>query len=149
MDHGHGRAHDTRHLVASTALAGYRDWPGLAPACRLARTWRARGRRQGQVRSGITSLPPARADAATLLALSRGHWGIENRGHFVKDVTFGEDHSTIHTGRGPTIAALLRDAARGLLRLAGCQAIASRRRHLHDRPRQAVALVIGPPPTRA
>jgi predicted transposase YbfD/YdcC len=149
VDHGHGRAADTRHLLASTDLAGYSDWPGLAQVFRLERTWRERGRRKGEVRYGITSLPPARADPADLLALKRGHWGIENRAHYVKDVTFGEDRSPIHTGAGPTIAALLRDAALGLLRLAGQQAIASRRRHYHDRPREAVALVVGPPPSRA
>lgn len=94
-------------------------------------------------------MPPQRADAAALLALNRGHWGIENRSHYVKDGTFGEDRSPSRAGRGPTIAALVRDAALGLLRLAGHQAIASRRRHLHDRPWEAVALVAGALAARA
>lgn len=46
-----------------------------------------------QVAYGITSLSPEAADAANLAADQRGHWNIENRTHYVRDVTFHEDHS--------------------------------------------------------
>lgn len=46
----------------------------------------------------ITSLRTEEAGAAELAAYSRGHWGIENRLHFVRDSTVGEDKSQIHTG---------------------------------------------------
>lgn len=149
VERGHGRTDDTRSLVASTDLVGYSDWPGLAQVFRLERTWRERGRRKGEVHYGSTSLTPQRADAAQLLTLKRGHWGIEHRAHYVKDVTFGEDRSLIHAGQGPTVMALLRDAALSRLHLAGVRTIASRRRHHADHPCEAVALVVQPPPPRA
>lgn len=147
---GHGRRDDTRHLVASTDLCGYCDWPGLAQAIRLERTWTAHGRRHRALHYAITSLPPAAADPARLLALKRGHWSVENALHHVKDVTLGEDRSLVHVGAGPTILAMLRDAGLNLLRRAGCHAVAARLRAYADRPLAAVALVVGPPPpTRA
>ena len=41
----------------------------------------------------LTSLPAALAGPAELDRLVRGHWGIENRVHYVRDVTFDEDRS--------------------------------------------------------
>jgi hypothetical protein len=60
----------------------------------------------------ITSLPRSRANAARLLAIIRGHWGvIENRLHWVRDVVFREDRSTISSGHAPQNLAALRNAA--------------------------------------
>jgi len=81
--------------------------------------------------------------------LRRGHWAIENALHRQKDVAFGEDASLIHLGQGPTVMALLRDAALNLLRRAGVRQIAARLRHHAQYPEQAVALVISPPATHA
>ena len=91
---------ERRELVASTDLTGYLDWPGAAQVFRLERTWREHGQAKRTLRYGITSLAPAQADAARLLALRRGHWSIENRLHRHKDVNFGEDASLIHVGAG-------------------------------------------------
>ena len=142
IDNGHGRHRDTRHLVASTDLVGYSDWPGLAQVFRLERTWGERGKTKHEVQYGITSLPPDIADASRLLALKRGHWQIENALHYVKDVTFGEDRSLVHLGNGPAIMAMLRDASISLLRKAGSRAIAQRLRYHSRHPEQAVALLI-------
>jgi hypothetical protein len=49
----------------------------------------------------------------------RGHWAIENRAHWVRDVTFGEDGSQIRTGSAPQVMAGLRNLAISLIRLAG------------------------------
>jgi len=43
LDRGHGRQDEVRHLVASTDLTDYLDWPGLVQVCRLERTWREHG----------------------------------------------------------------------------------------------------------
>ncbi len=149
VEKGHGRTHDRRHLVASTDLCGYLDWPGVAQVFRLERTWRAGGAWHRQVSYGVTSLPPSSADAARLLALRRGHWLIENRLHHTKDVTLGEDASLARAGAGPAVMALLRDAALGLLRRAGHRRIARQLRAHADRPNAALALVVQPPPTHA
>lgn len=149
LERGHGRTRDRRCLVASTDLNHYLDWPGLAQVFRLERTWRERGEDHRAIHYGITSLPPADADAARLLALKRGHWAIENQLHHPKDVALGEDASLVHAGAGPTVMALLRDAALSLLRRAGHRAIASRLRAHADQPLAAVALVARPHHTRA
>ena len=52
----------------------------------------------------ITSLPVERADAARLLSIWRGHWGIENRLHWVRDVVFGEDQSQVANWVGAATA---------------------------------------------
>lgn len=146
---GHGRSREVRELIASTDLLGYLDWPGAAQVFRLERTWREHGKAKRVLRYGITSLPPEEADAARVLRLRRGHWSIENQLHRHKDVNFSEDASLIHVGEGPTVMALLRDAALSLLHQAGIRQIASRLRAHSQHPEHAVALVVGPLPTGA
>ena len=74
---------------------------------------------------GITSLTPQQADAVRLLDLSRAHWSIENRLHWVRDVTFDEDRCRIRKGSGAQVMASLRNLAISLLRMAGARYIAS------------------------
>ena len=145
-DRGHGRQHEVRQLVASTDLTDYLHWPGLGQVFRLARTWREHGVAKDALHYGITSLEPAEGPPARLLALKRDHWRIENDLHRTKDVTLGEDQSTLHTGQGPTVMAFLRDAAVSLLRRAGVQQITARLRDHAQDPSPAVALVVAPPP---
>jgi predicted transposase YbfD/YdcC len=127
VDKGHGRV-EVRHLIASTALNDYLDWPGLAQVIMIERVWWERGERHEAVRYAVTSLPADVADAPQLLALVRGHWQVENGLHYVKDVTMGEDRSLIHTGNGPSIMAMLRDTVVSLLHRAGWRTIAERLR---------------------
>lgn len=148
-ERGHGRYREVRELVASTDLGDYLDWPGQAQVFRVERTWHEHGHAKRARHYGITSLPPEVADPARLLALKRGHWTIENRLHRRKDVSFGEDASLIHAGQGPTVMALLRDAAVNVLHLAGIQRVAARLRRHSQYPAEAVALVVSPLPTGA
>jgi hypothetical protein len=73
----------------------------------------------------ITSAGPEWADAGALLDWWRGHWGIENRAHWVRDVTLGEDASRTRTASAPEVMAGLRNAAISLLRLSGATNIAA------------------------
>ena len=74
---------------------------------------------------GITSVPRSLADAATLLAWNRGHWSIENRSHYVRDMTLGEDASRIRKGHAPRTLATLRNALLTHLRAHGATNIAA------------------------
>ena len=65
----------------------------------------------------ITSVPRHRAGAATLLDWARGHWGIENRLHYVRDATLGEDANRTRVGSGPQVLAAVRNLAISKLRL--------------------------------
>jgi len=62
-----------------------------------------------------TSLPPRRADAARLARLIRGHWGIENRLHHVKDRTFLEDRHWVKNRATAYSLTFLRSVAVSLL----------------------------------
>jgi len=56
--------------------------------------------------------------------------GLPDNGlHWVRDVTFAEDLSQIHTGSGPQVMAALRNLAISLHRLAGATNIAQALRH--------------------
>jgi Transposase DDE domain len=77
----------------------------------------------------ITDLQPHQAKPWQLADWIRGHWTIENRTHWVRDVTYDEDRSQIRTGTGPQVMATIRNAAISALRLAGNTNIAAANRH--------------------
>lgn len=118
-------------------------WPHLAQVCRVRRRRVdvGTGEIEDKVAYAVTSLPPERADATRLLALLRGHWGIENKLHHVRDVTFDEDRSAVRTGAAPQVAAACRNLAIALLRRAGATNVAAACRTCAGRPRLAIALV--------
>jgi len=103
MSRGHGRI-ETRTLRASSALRDMLDWPGQQQVFSIER--RTIYVKTGEVREetayGVTSLDPDRADAAKLQSLVQGQWSIENRSHYVRDVTFGEDKSQVRNGYLPS-----------------------------------------------
>jgi predicted transposase YbfD/YdcC len=142
VDRGHGRV-DYRRLTASSALVGYSDWPGLQQVFRVDRT--TIQRKTGEVRAetvyGVTSLDRAHAPVERLLRLTRHPWRIENRSHWVRDVTFDEDRSQVRRGSIPEVMAALRNTAIGLLRMAGETNIAAASRSFAARPAAALALI--------
>ena len=56
------------------------------------------------------------SDAQRFLQAIRSHWGIENRVHWVLDVSFREDESRVRTGNVPGNLAIVRHMAPNLLR---------------------------------
>jgi hypothetical protein len=121
----HGDRVESRTLESTTMLSGYLDWPGVAQVCRVQAEVKRGGEESYEVSYAITSAPRERAGAATLLGWHRGHWGIENRVHYVRDVTMGEDGNRTRTGSGPQALASLRNAAIGHLRCDGVTNIAA------------------------
>jgi len=95
------------------------SWPGLAQVCRLTRARVVRGRISHETVYAITSLAAEKAGAARLLELSREHWGIENKLHYVRDVTCREDQARTNAGHAPQVLAALRNATLTLLRRLG------------------------------
>ncbi|WP_234343192.1 ISAs1 family transposase [Streptomyces fulvoviolaceus] len=55
----------------------------------------------------VTSLDAYQAGPADLAAAIRGHWAVESSSHHIRDVTFAEDASTVHTGTAPRAMATL------------------------------------------
>ena len=142
VDIGHGRI-EQRNLTTSKALVGYSDWPGLAQVFELGRpviTLKTTEERV-EVVYGVTRLSPERGTPERLLALVRGHWQIENRSHWVRDVTFDEDRSQVRCGSIPQVMAALRNTTIGLLRWAGYSNIAAASRRFAAQPELALTLI--------
>jgi predicted transposase YbfD/YdcC len=74
---------------------------------------------------GITSLDTTQADAPQVATYAREHWSIENKLHYVRDVTYNEDASRTRTRNGPRVMASFRNLAISTLRLAGNTNIAA------------------------
>ncbi len=122
---GHGRI-ETRSLDCGTGLVDVLDWPDVAQVVRRTceRLVVKSGKRSVEVSYGMTSLAPTDVGAPQLETLWRGHWTIENRKHYVRDVTLGEDHNQMHSGNAPRVLATLRSALIDLWRYHGWSNIA-------------------------
>lgn len=115
------------------------DWPGVAQVFCLTRSVR-RGRKATvthEVVYGITSLPAEEADPARLLRLNQGHWAIENRSHWVRDVVCGEDAGRAYLDTTAELLAVVRTAVLSLFRLHRVPNIAAQFRRNTDRPQEA------------
>jgi predicted transposase YbfD/YdcC len=144
LDTAHGR-YEERRLTASSLLVGQTDWPHARQVFQVARhTLLCGGKVRAEIAYGITSLPPAVADAERLLALVRGHWGIENSLFYRRDVTFGEDRSLVRRGHGPQVQATLNDLSVGVLMREGHTNHAAARRIYAAFPDHAFHLLTNP-----
>jgi predicted transposase YbfD/YdcC len=92
---------------------------------------------------GVTSVSSKNANPERLLELNRGHWSIENKSHYVRDVTFAEDASRVRKGAGAHVFSTLRNVVIGLLRLAGVKNIAKGIRDMTHGKRRNVLRMIG------
>ena len=132
----HGSRIETRSISVSGAMAGLSDWPGLDQVIKLERE--VINKTTGEVREeivyGVTSLCEPRATPAQLNKLCREHWTIENKVHWVRDVTFDEDRSQVRSGNAPQVMAALRNVAISALRLRKVANIAAALRRYAARP---------------
>ena len=133
---------EIRRLWTTTRLKDYLAWPGVNQVCLVERVRRFRGQETIETVCAVTSLGPQRASASRLLTLARGHWGIENRFHWVRDMSFGEDACRVRTGEAPEILAALRNAVLWLMRSSGLTEIAAARRRHAAKPHEALRLVM-------
>ncbi len=141
-DKAHGRQ-EQRTLKLTTVAAGI-GFPGAALALQITR--RSRPLRGGRWRTetvyAITDLTAEQTTPVELADALRAHWGIENRLHWVRDVSFGEDLSQVRTGHGPAVMATLRNLAISLLRNAGATNIAAACRHLSRHPARILPMIM-------
>jgi predicted transposase YbfD/YdcC len=138
-ERGHGRI-TRRHLWLTTA-AGV-DFPNAATVLRIQRDICDLDgqRRSKQIVDFVTSHPADRITPDMLAAAARHHWGIESV-HWIRDVTWGEDHQHAYTGTGVHTLAALRNLALSMLRLHGVAQIRRTLQRLHRNPSQALALL--------
>jgi predicted transposase YbfD/YdcC len=92
---------------------------------------------------GITALSARQADPARLAALTCEHWGIEAL-HWIRDVSFDEDHHQLREGSAPQVIAGLRNPAVGALRTAGRTKIAASLRWISRSPNRVLNILADP-----
>lgn len=137
----HGDRQEERQLWSSTGLNDYLDWPYLGQVCCIERSRTRKGVTSREIHYAITSLTSGRGEAQRLLELWRGHWGIENRSHYVRDVTMQEDASQVRTGSAPEVMAALRNVVIGLIRQTGATNVAAALRRYSWKVTDALALL--------
>jgi len=142
IDKGHGRL-EVRTLSASSLLNDYLDFPHCGQVFRIIRerTKLTTGEISTETVYGITSLTAQHADPEQLLALARGHWSIENRSHYVRDMLYDEDRHQLRKGKGPQMMACLRNFAISLLRLMDYKNITKATREFAARSHLALKLL--------
>src|SRR5205085_4831208 len=143
VDRRRGRV-EVRTIKVSTEMNAYLapDWPFVAQVAQLTRTITKAGKTTTEVVYLITTLAPSEASPERLLELNRGHWSIENRLHYVRDVSFKEDRSRLRSGNAPQILAALRNLVIALIHRSGSSQVAATRHHFASCPQEALALLL-------
>ncbi|WP_435060215.1 ISAs1 family transposase [Streptomyces sp. bgisy060] len=137
---GHGRRES--RSIKTCGIAD--ELGGIAfPHGRLALRVHRRRKQTGEREShetiyAVTSLDAHQTTPAELAAAVRGHWAVEAL-HHVRDVTYAEDASTLHTA--PRAMATFRNLAIDLLKTLGAVNIAKTTRAIRDQPERALPLL--------
>lgn len=145
VDKQHGRL-EVRHLRTSAELSAYLapHWPGVAQVFQVERTVTRQGRTTCELAYGMTSLPTTRLPPLDLLALIRTHWHIENRSHWRRDVTLGEDACRVTLGQTPQVLATLNNTVLALIDHLHLPNLAAAIRQFAAQPANALALLLSP-----
>ena len=127
FDRGHGRTEQRTTRAAPVSPESGISFPYAAQVFRVRRDVGGLDgqRTRKEIAYCITSLDAEQASPEQLAGYIRNHWQIENRLHWVRDVTYDEDRSQVRTGSAPRVMASLRNLAISALRLNGHTNIAS------------------------
>lgn len=142
-EQGHGRteSRSLKTMAICDALGGI-AFPHALLAIRIHRRRKETGMKESRRTDyAVTSLDAHQASPAELAELCRGQWGIENSSHYIRDVTFAEDASTVHTGTAPRAMAAFRNLAIGTLKLLGATNIAKTTRAIGEKPERALPIL--------
>jgi hypothetical protein len=129
-----------RKIATSAEVVEHLGWPGAAQVARIERTRWIGDKVSTEVAYVVTSLTAAKAGPEQLLALSRGHWAIDNRLHYVRDVSMEEDRGRVRAGA--RALAALRNLVLHLIRARSLSVREARENFREDRA-HAIAVVTG------
>lgn len=141
---GHGRL-EVREIWTSPHMNSYfaRDWVGVAQIFMIRKTVIEKGEKYITLRYGITSLPRKKANAQRLLEIKQNHWRIENRSHYRRDVTLGEDGCQVRTNHAPEVLAALNGGVLAFMDFLGVKNLAKQLRYYNANPEDAIQLLFG------
>lgn len=145
VDKAHGRL-EVRHLRVSSELGEYLAprWPQVAQVLQIERIITRHGKTTHERVYGLTSLNPQLASPAQLLTLVRQHWHIENRSHWRRDVTLGEDACRVSLGQVPHVLAALNNCVLAIVDFLQQPNLAAATRFFCARPATALDLFLLP-----
>ncbi len=145
VDKQHGRL-EVRHLRVSSELSAYLAprWPQVAQVFQVERLITRHGKTTQEFAYGLTTLAAHNLPPDDLLALIRAHWHIENRNHWRRDVTLGEDACHVTTGQVPQVLAALNNTVLALVDHLRLPNLAQAIRQFAACPAQALDLLLKP-----
>ena len=139
-ERGHGRTE--RRTLKVTSVAKGLAFPHAAQAIQIVRRRKVNGKWPRETCYAVTSLTVIQASHAQLAAIVRGHWGIEDRLHWVRDMDFDEDRSQVRTATGPRVMASLRNLVITILRPSGAASIAAALRYHARQPSRPLQTIM-------
>lgn len=137
QEKGHGRTERRKITVSEPEIV---EWPGVKQIFRIEREVTKKGKTSLEVVYGLSSLSREKAGPERLLSLNRNHWSIENKSHWVRDVTFDEDRIQIKNDNIAQVMAIFRNIVIGVIRFEGYHNIAKAIRYFAANPFRALAL---------
>ena len=146
IDKGHGRI-EIRTAQSSDLLNNWLQARGFAEAeqvIRIERRRRIKGEESIAVDYYLSNLARDEATAFDFLKWIRAHWGIENKLHHVKDVTFEEDQCRARKGGSAQILSALRNVAIHLLHNVKAPSTRAATQRLQIHPEEAIELITTP-----
>ncbi len=136
INKGHGRI-EKRKISISQACLNLRDWLALKTIIKVESERQTKHKTEFSTRYYISDLE---ATAFQFYQRIRGYWGVENRVHYIRDVTQGEDKSRIRTTPLPQLLAIARNLAINLYRDAGFSNMAQAQRKCQFGLKQILSL---------
>ena len=141
FDSEHGRLEE-RTIMLSSMLNDYLDWPSVQQVFKLDRHFvhSVTGKVHQETQYGITSLKADQANPEKMLELVRSEWGIENKLHFRRDVTFFEDKTRMTRKTIARSMAIINNLVIALFNHRGFSNHAQARRIFSAKPASALTL---------
>jgi predicted transposase YbfD/YdcC len=141
---GHGRL-EVREIWTSTQMNEWfeTEWAGIAQVFRLRRLVTTKEKTREEIVYGFTNLPRKKANAQRLLTLEQEHWAIENKLHYRRDVTLGEDACRVRVAGAPQVLAALNGGVLALMDWLHVSNVASQMRRFCALPHEALQLLCG------
>lgn len=146
VNKGHGRI-EVRQLRASSELNDYLagQWTDVAQVFQIVRDIVRNGKQTHEIVTGITSIPAEACGPEQVLSVVRAHWHLENRVHWRRDVTLGEDGCQVKQGKAAQVLASLNNGVLMLMDQLGVSNVAAQMREFAAHPLAALALLFDAP----
>jgi predicted transposase YbfD/YdcC len=140
----HGRL-EVREIWASTQMNEFfaREWAGASQVFMIKRTIKDGNKERIEIVYGISNLTRIQANAQRLLELNQEHWSIENRLHYRRDVTLGEDAGQIRMKGAHEVVAALNGGILAFMDYVGVSNLAKQMRYYCAKPQEIIALLFG------